>query len=91
MSKQVSIAQARDRLPALVHSAERGAEIQLTRRGKPVAVLISVGRYQRLGQDRPDFWAALADFRKTHDLAALRIDEVFRDVRDRSPGGAAEW
>lgn len=91
MAKQYSIAQARDRLPALVHVAERGTAVHLTRRGKPVAVLISVGKYAKLSERRPDLWSALENFRRSHDLEALRIGQVFRKVRDRSPGREARW
>jgi prevent-host-death family protein len=42
MSKRYSIAEARNHLPAIVHDAERGKPIHLTRRGKPVAVLLSI-------------------------------------------------
>ena len=37
----ISIADARNRLPALVHQAEAGEAVTITRRGKPVAVVIS--------------------------------------------------
>ena len=35
----ISIADARNRLPALVHQAEAGEAVTITRRGKPVAVV----------------------------------------------------
>ena len=50
MSKQYSIADARRNLPSLVDEAEAGSEVQLTRRGRAVAVLVSVEEYQRLMQ-----------------------------------------
>ena len=45
MPKRYSIAEARNHLPAIVHDAENGAPIELTRRGKPVAVLISASEW----------------------------------------------
>ena len=46
--KRVTIAQAKQTLPALVHEAERQGEIELTRRGKPVAYLVSAERHARI-------------------------------------------
>lgn len=47
---QYSIAQARDQLPQLVHTAEQGTPVELTRRGKQVAVILSAKEYDRLSQ-----------------------------------------
>ncbi|MEW6569314.1 MAG: type II toxin-antitoxin system prevent-host-death family antitoxin, partial [Chloroflexota bacterium] len=41
MTKRYSIAEARQNLAAVVHELERRARIELTRRGKPVAVMLS--------------------------------------------------
>ena len=46
--KRVTIAEAKQTLPALVHEAERQGEIELTRRGKPVAYLLSAERHARI-------------------------------------------
>lgn len=91
MSKQYSIAQARDHLPALVHDAEKGSLVELTRRGKAVAVLISVAEYERLSHERPDVWLLLKAFRERNDLEELDVEEIFGDVRDRSPGREVKW
>jgi prevent-host-death family protein len=90
MAKRVSIADARDNLPALVRSAEQGEPIELTRRGKLVAVLVSSSEYQKL-TGPPDLWAAIQKFRAEHDLSDLHVEEVFADVRDRTPGREVEW
>lgn len=91
MAKNYSIAEARDQLPALVHEAERGKHIRLTRRGKAVALLISVADYERLSSQRADIWDKLQDFRTHHDLTNIDVDEVFENVRDRSPGKDFDW
>jgi len=43
-----SIAEARNNLARLVHVAEDGEPVRLTRRGKPVAVILSLTEYERL-------------------------------------------
>ena len=88
MKKQFSIAEARNQLPALVHDAERGAAVELTRRGRPVAVLVSAREYERLTQ-APGFWAALETYRAEHHL--VDDDDAFEDVRDRGPGRPVKW
>jgi len=45
--REYSVAEARDKLPALVHEAERGRPVRITRRGKRAAVLISEAEYRR--------------------------------------------
>jgi prevent-host-death family protein len=85
--KKYSVAEARHNLPALVHDAERGTMVEVTRRGRAVAVLMSLDRYARLERRRPDFWGALQDFRRNTDLEALGVDDAFVDsLRDRSTG-----
>ena len=42
MPKSFSIAEARHNLAAVVHELDRKPRIQFTRRGKPVAVLLSI-------------------------------------------------
>ena len=43
-----SIADARSQLPSIIHTVETGQVTQLTRRGKPVAILISPEEYKTL-------------------------------------------
>ena len=85
--RQYSIAQARDRLPGIVHEVERGAPVELTRRGRPVAMIVSLRQFQRLASNRNDFWTALERFRASVELEQLGIEpELFEGVRDPSPG-----
>lgn len=90
MLKDVSIAEARNRLPALVHAVEKGPPVRLTRRGKPVAMLVSFEEYERLRPQRRDLWRAIEEFRERTDLSDLDVDEIFAGVRDRSPGREVE-
>ena len=85
---QYSIAQARNQLTQLVHQAEQGNAVELTRRGKRVAVILSAETYDRLLSQKGSFGASLAEFRKRFEIEQLDInpDEVFKDVRDHSPG-----
>lgn len=88
VTKQHTIADARANLAELVREAESGRPVELTRRGKRVAVLVSTREYERLvGQPR-HFSAAWDAFREEVDVASLSIEpeEIFGDLRDASPG-----
>jgi prevent-host-death family protein len=87
MAKSYSIAEARYRLPAIIDQAEAGLEIELTRRGKPVAVLISPRQLERLRGGRPRFLEAYKAFLRKHSLEEVGIEpEFFESLRDRSAG-----
>lgn len=87
MTKKYSIAEARSNLPAIVDQAEAGQEIQLTRRGKAVAVVVSLREFQRLRNERSSFGVAYKQFLASHQLDEVGLDEPFLEAdRDRSSG-----
>lgn len=88
MANKHSIAEARNNLPSLVRAAESGKAVELTRRGKPVAVLMGRRQFERLTRKHGGFSAAYKEFTRTHDLKELDIDpdELFADTRDPSHG-----
>ena len=87
MVRQYSISDARNNLPSIVKQVEHGPAVELTRRGRPVAVLVSHKEYERLNPPKPDLWMAIQDWRATHDpLTDAEVEEIFGDIRDRSPG-----
>lgn len=86
MSKRYSIADARDQFTSLVREVEKALTVEITRRGEPVAVLLSWREYQRLTSQKK-FWENYRSFRDRFDLASLEIDpQLFEGVRDQSPG-----
>ncbi|MCE7989323.1 MAG: type II toxin-antitoxin system Phd/YefM family antitoxin [Caldilinea sp. CFX5] len=93
MIKTYSIAEARDHFTELVRAVEAENTIQLTRRGKLVAILLSPDEYDRLQDKRVGFWDAYTEFRNHLDQQALDLapEEVFADVRDQTPGREATW
>ena len=87
MPRRYSIAEARHNLAAIVHEVASTTAIELTRRGEPVAVLLSIDTYRRLLPHAEGFWDAYRTFRSSvtdNDLADA--PELFTDLRDRSPG-----
>ena len=93
MADLVSIAEAKNNLPRLVHEVESGSTITLTRRGKPVAALISCSELKQLQDRRTRFSTAYAEFQNRYDLEDLTIDPdlVFSRSRDSSGGHEAVW
>ena len=87
MARQYSITDARNNLPGIVRQVEQGPAIELTRRGKPVAVLVSHKEFERLNPPKPSLSAAIQEWRATHEpLTEQEVEEIFGDIRDRSPG-----
>ena len=80
--KRVSVAEARNNLPALIHETET-EPIEIMRRGKPVAVLISRGDFDRM-PPQPSFYEAMLAWRKRYGREL--DDEVWLPKRDQSPG-----
>ncbi len=87
MPRQYSIADARSNLPNIVDQAEAGAEVELTRRGRPVAVVVSRRTFDRLRERRGQFSEAYERFLERFPLDEIGLDhaEVLR-VRDKTPG-----
>ena len=87
MLKRYSIAEARDHFTALIHMVEQDAAVELTRRGKPVAVIMSLRQVQQLQAEKNGFWDAFDAFRAKYDLRQLDIQpEIFKELRDKSEG-----
>ena len=91
MQKQFSIAEAKNRLPSIIHYIEKGSYVELTRRGKPVAVLLSIREYERLSGNYTGFWKALLAFRQDiHDEDIEISDMDFEGLRDPFAGREVE-
>lgn len=87
MQDEFSIAEAKNKLPSIVHYVEDGSNVKLTRRGKPVAVLLSIKEYERLSIKPAKFWDALSGFREKMNLMEADIsDGDFNDLRDSVEG-----
>jgi len=87
MSKRYSIAEARSRLPTIIDEAEAGVEVELTRRGQPVAVVVSHREFARLRGKQLHFGDAYRRFLESHSLQEIGIDRNFvTTLRDRTTG-----
>lgn len=86
-----SLAEARDNLTAIVRDVEMTSAVELTRRGKPVAVILSIDEYHRLTQPAGSFLDALERFRQDMDLDDTALGPgIFESIRDDDPGREPE-
>jgi prevent-host-death family protein len=87
MSQSYSVAEARSHLPAIIDQAESGVEVELTRRGQPVAVVVSSREFERLRGRRLHFADAYRRFLKKYSLEEIGVESGFAvSTRDRTTG-----
>lgn len=83
---EMSIAEAKSRFAELVHQAEAGQPVRITRRGRAVAVLVSEADYVRLNAGRVGLLAYTHAWRAEAAQAGLALLETpdWADLRDQS-------
>jgi prevent-host-death family protein len=86
MPKRYSIADARTSLAAIVDKAEAGQKVELTRRGRAVAVVISLREFERLHGGRRSFANVYRTFVEKYPLVDIGVDADFAPTRDKDPG-----
>jgi len=97
MTIKSSIAETKDNLPKYIHEAEAGNDICITRHGKPVAMLVSMERYNhKIANEDKGIYSAIMAWRKQLDGANLSEDELWTDaeidaLRDKSPARDFSW
>jgi len=82
-----SIAEARDQFTSLLRSVQEHQQpVEVTKHGKPVAVVISIREYIKFRDGKKDFWEELQEFSKDIDPKNLLTSEDLQDLRDSSTG-----
>ena len=93
---ETTVADARNHLPRLIHQAEHGEPIHITRHGRPVAVLLAEREYARLTEGQTpqqgflDFMHQWRERMAADDCASLSEQEVDA-LRDKTPGRDFVW
>lgn len=90
MPKFATTAEAKNTLPKLIHSAEAGEDIHISRHGIPVAVLISEERYQQAFGSSKHIFQSIMEWRANNNDIELTNDEV-DSWRDKSPARDFSW
>lgn len=87
MKRTFTVAEARTNLPNLLKAVEHGEQVEITRRGRPVAVVLSLSDYHRLGRTSSGFWSAYEAWRADTPPDDLGLaEDYFSNLRDRTPG-----
>ena len=81
-----SIAETREQLARIVDEVEAGAEIEITRRGRTVAVLLAPAALRALRDEREGGFAeAYERLARTSEISRHGVDrELFAAARDRA-------
>lgn len=91
MQRSYSIADARSKLAEIIDDVENGEDIEIVRRGKKVAVLVSPARYARMAGKKTAFGDAYDAFMRGRDPKTFGLDpEDFENSRDRTSGRAVK-
>jgi prevent-host-death family protein len=84
---QYSISEAKNRLPNIIRHVEKGPHVLLSRRGTPVAVIMSISEYTSLSPPKGNFWKNLQKLRRKMVKENIFISEQdMMGLRDLSPG-----
>jgi len=87
MLQRYSIAEARAHLPRIVDQAEAGIEVELTRRGRAVAVLVSRQKFDRLRGKGLHFRETYRKFLEKYSVKGIGLeDDLVLSLRDKSTG-----
>jgi len=84
--KKLSISEAKNKLPGIIHEVEMGESIQLTRHGQPAVWILSIEEYQLLISRRKSFSDAIATFRDGLSKDSFIEDDILTDLRAKDPG-----
>ncbi|MCZ2414027.1 MAG: type II toxin-antitoxin system Phd/YefM family antitoxin [Burkholderiales bacterium] len=90
---EVSVADAKTHLTRLLQRVEAGEPVQITRRGRPVAVLISQAEYQRLAHPRQSLVEFVNAWRAEMKEQAIAFadEDDFEGVRDQGERAAPDF
>ncbi len=92
MTRRVSVAEAKGKLPAIVHEVEQGSSVEITRHGRSVAAMVPMADFERLREKGKGFWNDLTKIRKIMSSEGVIIEDAdFLDLRDMEEGRSFEW
>jgi len=87
MQRSYSIATTRTKLAEIIDEVVSGEDVEIVRRGKQVAILVSPTRYARMSGKRPGFGDLYTAFMRKRDPRSFGADDDFTaDLRDSSLG-----
>jgi antitoxin Phd len=87
MNRRVSVAEAKNKLPAIIHEVEQGSIVEITRHGRAVAAVVPQRDYERLQEKGQGLWEALGKVRNIMISEGIVIeDRDLSNLRDTTVG-----
>ncbi len=86
MADSIPIFEAKNRLPFYIHKAETEGSVFLSRRGKNVAVIISMAEYEEKFLKKRSFIDEVNDLKEEY-LDVLDNEDIFANLRDKNDFG----
>ena len=83
-----TIAEAKNRLPKLIHNSEKEGIISISRHGKIVAYIICEKDFKKIIKSSNDFYSKLKEFREKNTLDNVSI---WDNIRDKTPGREVQF
>ena len=77
--QSVSVAVAKDKLPSLLHLVEQGEDIEITRHGKPIAIITHMIEEPVSGDEPSRFEIAYRHFREQIEADSDYTDEDWNE------------
>ncbi len=91
MQRSYSVAAARAKLAEIIDEVEAGEDVEIVRRGKKVAMLVSPARYARMAGEKTAFGDAYDAFMKGRSEKSFGFEpNELEGSRERSPGRAVK-
>jgi prevent-host-death family protein len=92
LNRRVSVVEAKNKLPSIIHEVEQGSIVEITRHGKAVAIVVGQKDYERLKEKGQGFWVTLGKMRNLLSSEGIVFEESdFLNLRDPSTGRSFVW
>lgn len=76
MKQRISLREANQRLSQYIEAVERGEEVVITRRGKPVARIVAVSRHRKPDPEQMQAWERLKTSARNLRIGRPKRDEL---------------
>lgn len=89
--QKMALYEVKNQLSRVIQNAENGEIIELTRHGKPAAIIIGVEQFTEMKSQKPNFKSSYRRFRDKWFTCSAEWEEddfvnLFENIRDRSSG-----
>lgn len=92
---EAAISTLKNHLPEWVHRAEKGDDIQITRHGKPVAVMVSLERYNHAFSTGRGIYNTSLRWRERHPdntgFSAEELQQIYEHTREPHVEKPSVW